>query len=274
MIEGCHIDLVPLGGLCNRLRAVASAVHLAHVSNGSVTIHWQSNAECNAYFDELFEAIELPFVQVLRLHSWKLPLLPARKKNLQLPVFLRKYRYDAQFFVSHDRVDDSLLDTLCGKRFYICSGHSLSAHYPLSELFKPLPSLMQRIQSIQAVFKPNVVGVHIRRGDHKRCIDHCSEQDFMRSMDDVLLLNPNTQFYVATDSEMLKSKLLERYGQSVVYQSAELTRTSLQGIRDAVVDLWCLASTSRIIGSPFSSYSDLAAELGRLELQYPQSYVV
>jgi hypothetical protein len=274
MIEGCHIDLVPLGGLCNRMRAVASAIYLAQISNGSVSIHWQSNAECNAYFDELFEPIDLPFVQVFRLHSWKLPLIPARKKNLRLPVFLRKYRYDAQFFVSHDRTDDSLLDLLRGKRFYICSGHSLSTHYPLSDHFKPLPSLLERIHTIRSVFEPDVVGVHIRRGDHKRCIEHCSELDFMRSMDDALLLNPNTLFYVATDSVTLKSKLLERYGASVIYQTAELNRASLQGIQDAVVDLWCLASTSRIIGSPFSSYSDLAAELGRLVLQYPQSYVV
>jgi hypothetical protein len=269
MMQGFHIDLVPLGGLCNRLRAVASAVHLAQIQCGSVTIHWQSNTECNAYFDELFEKIDLPFVRICRLKSWRLPMLPARKKNLELPFIIRKYSYDKQLFISQDRLDDSLLKTLKGKRFYICSGHSLSAHYSLNALFKPIPSLLERIRTIQSTFNPEIVGVHIRRGDHKKCIKQHSERDFFRSMDNELLRNPGIQFFISTDSNELKVRLMEHFGKAAICQIAELKRDSLKGMQDAVVDLWCLASTTRILGSRFSSYSDLAAELGNLELQHP-----
>lgn len=265
-----HIDLVPLGGLCNRMRAVASAVNLALKMDASLTIHWQSNAECRAYFDELFEEITLPSISVSRLKSWKLPLQPGRKKNLMFPELLRKNKYDISLQITHDRTDDSLIHELVGNRFYICSGHSLSNHFPLTKLFVPVDSIFKRINALKSTLNLTTVGVHIRRGDHKRTIAHTSEKDFIQMLDDEIYNTPDVDFYLATDSETLKASFLERYGSAIKCQNAELKRTTLQGMHDAIVDLWCLASTRKIIGSPFSSYSDLAAEIGKSELVYPK----
>ena len=45
-------------------------------------------------------------------------------------------------------------------------------------------------------------------------------------------------------------------------------RNSLEGMKFAVVDLFCLSKTKKIIGSVGSSYSQIAAEIGGIEVEY------
>ena len=48
----------------------------------------------------------------------------------------------------------------------------------------------------------------------------------------------------------------------------ELTRDSLDGMKMAVAELFALSRTSKIIGSYYSSYSQIAAELGNIAIEY------
>lgn len=45
-------------------------------------------------------------------------------------------------------------------------------------------------------------------------------------------------------------------------------RNSLEGMKFAVLDLFCLSKTNKIIGSVGSSYSQIAAEIGGIEVEY------
>jgi len=45
-------------------------------------------------------------------------------------------------------------------------------------------------------------------------------------------------------------------------------RNSLQGMQDALVELYTLSRTSRIIGSMQSSYSETAAQIGRIQCEF------
>ena len=53
----------------------------------------------------------------------------------------------------------------------------------------------------------------------------------------------------------------------MITTDAELQRNTLTGMQDAVVDLWCLAATSLVVGSYYSSFSDTATELGGQPLE-------
>ena len=52
------------------------------------------------------------------------------------------------------------------------------------------------------------------------------------------------------------------------YLFEDTSRNTYEGMRFAVVDLYCLSKTSYIIGSYFSSYSHIASVLGGISVVY------
>jgi hypothetical protein len=264
-----HFDIVPIGGLCNRMRAMASGVRMSEKLGGTCTIYWAKKPECLAGFEELFQPLQSPNMVVRSLRPLQMHLAVSRKKNLYFPGIIRNKKYDTQLIWKKEQLDESVFQQIKGEKIFILSGYSLTAHYPLHELFKPLPELNDRIQAISQQFSPNTIGIHIRRGDNQQSIQHHPSSDYFRFMDAELNQCPDALFYLATDSESLKNQMQKRYGKNLLCMEGQLRRDSLQGMKDAVVDLWCLSATSRIIGSYFSSYSDLAAEMGRIKLAFP-----
>jgi hypothetical protein len=166
-----------------------------------------------------------------------------------------------------NRKDGDIFDLLpqSGK-IYLSSCHSMSKHYPLNKLFIPTKEIQIIIDSIRDKFSSHVVGVHIRRTDNIEAIKRNSVEDFKSRINQELVYNPETKFYLATDSNEVKKDLIHTYGEKIIKHEASLHRDSLQGMKDSVVDLWCLSSTKYIIGSFHSSFSELASELGEIEL--------
>ena len=72
--------------------------------------------------------------------------------------------------------------------------------------------------------------------------------------------------YLATDSEEVKQAMRTRYGERIVCAESKADRSTTEGIREGIADLWTLAHTRKIYGSFHSSFSELAAELGRIPL--------
>jgi hypothetical protein len=86
-------------------------------------------------------------------------------------------------------------------------------------------------------------------------------------MENEIKLEPKSNFYLATDDNEVKIKLKKHFGAKILtYDNSELTRSNEKGMKDAVVDLWCLSHTSKIIGSYTSSFSAMAAEIGKINL--------
>lgn len=254
------LTITPQGGLCNRLRVLFSAIQAANNGVRPIEIHWARNPECCAWFEELFLPISTPSIKVVHRKWWA---LPRTRRNLHLPEFLR---YAMGYFVQRANCvpeDDTEFYSLAKAPKVYLSGCSKLCSYDKScvEMVIPEPSLKQRIDSIVQNFSAHTIGVHIRRTDNVVSIEHSTNQGFMRAMDRALEADSKANFFLATDDAALKRELIEKYGDIIITQQAPVSRSSIEGMRDAVVDLWCLASASRIIGSYWSSFSDTAAEL-------------
>lgn len=266
MKTALHLTCVPIGGLCNRMRAMASAAWMAERLGGEVTVYWAVNRDCGAAFNELFQPVEMPSLKVLEPKPWQLHLAFSRKKNLFIPGFLRRLFFTSQLVGTAECLDDKLPVGLQGQKPFVISGYSLSAHADMINLFKPTEELQTRINALTERFSDTTIGIHIRRGDNRQSIEHNSPGDYIDFMERQLAECPTTTFYIASDSPALKQELAARFPGSVIMNNAVLERHSTNGMKDAVVDLWCLAATNRIVGSYFSSYSDIAAELGGIPL--------
>ena len=89
----------------------------------------------------------------------------------------------------------------------------------------------------------------------------------MRRIDAELSQYPDTHFYLSTDDPETEEQLQSIYGDKILLFPKEFSRNLPQGIKDAVVDLFCLARTRKIIGSYNSSFSNIAARIGQIDLQ-------
>jgi len=148
-----------------------------------------------------------------------------------------------------------------GKKVYIATEEHF---YPCHtyDLFVPTDEIISRIKEMTSKFGANAVGVHIRRTDNKPAIGKSSTDAFLTSMKAELAAHPDTMFYLATDDLSEEAVLREAFPDKILSnQNRDLSRDSVNGIQDAMIDLYSLAATNKIIGSFFSSFTDIAADM-------------
>jgi len=260
------LTFVPLGGLCNRMRAMASSVYIAKKLGCPVSVYWNKNSECFADFTELFLPVGVEDVSVKPYSRSDFYLALDRKRNLYIPGIIRNFIFDKQLVGGCEWMDDKKIETLHG-RIYMISGYSIANCFSLTELFVPTLEIQEQINGLKAHYSDTVYGIHIRRTDNKQSIQKTKIDDYLRFMDQKIEACPDVKFYLATDSVEVKQLMISRYLDRIIFHEAILERHSVQGMKDAVVDLWCLSLAKGIIGSYYSSYSDIAAELGGIELK-------
>lgn len=268
-----------IGGLCNRMRALNSAIHLGKINKQNrIKLVWERNKDLNASFNDLFEPIEGVKVAEYNPIFNHFDLFAKRKKTIVQKIkykalkhyfkvleykyldnqTIRNYRYNSDYW--ENLKPNVVLDT-CYDFFEI---KPETNHY---QLFVPRYHLKKRIKHEVSRFGDYTVGLHIRRTDNKNAIEYSSTDLFIDKMEALLKNNPETRFFLATDDPQLEDDLCKRFGSTILTQkSKDLDRNSKKAIEDAVVDLYSLSQTQLILGSYWSSFSNVAAEINKKEL--------
>lgn len=243
----------PIGGLCNRMRSINSAYKLAVMRGERLTVIWFRNQELGCSFDSIFQLN--PVIHLINITS----KFDIRK------IF---YQFTSQYIENEDiranrtgyTLNENFRSSL-KKRCYIATEEHF---YPADSysLFKPLPELQQKIDSIISEFSAHTVGIHIRRTDNLPSIGKSSTDAFVSAMREELNKDSDTYFYLATDDAAEESYLRTLFPDRILANTnKDLSRDSLRGMQDALIDLYCLASTDKIIGSFYSSFTDIAADM-------------
>lgn len=71
---------------------------------------------------------------------------------------------------------------------------------------------------------------------------------------------------MATDDLETENELIEKFTYKIITYKKELSRNTKKGIIDALIDLYCLSKTKYIFGSYWSSFSDIASRIGKIEV--------
>jgi len=258
-----HITLVPYAGLCNRLNAIASGLaYKEKYPETELVILWHKRWHCNCRFGDLFKQLPGNFTPVHELVT-QIKDYPGTWLNLNIPQKLRFLWYDYSFLPGFPA--DEFEELSKGKnRVYVYKDNRFcreSISHSLGKLFQPTDELQKRIDDVTRNWNGMVVGLHIRRTDNKAAIIHSPMSYFYEVIEKEIKKDRQTRFYVASDDEEVKKDLRQRYGDKIITIPLCLKRSSVQGMKDAVVDLYCLGSTSRIYGSVKSTYSSFAAQL-------------
>lgn len=267
------ITLVPVGGLANRMRAIDSAIALAEDTNHELQIIWFKDKGLNCKFHDLFQSFQLPGVSIKEADSLDLLLNDRpRKKNLHLPSIFLSIQYDDKLY-EKDVTDLFYLQfdfkqwVLNHKNVWIASYiyfYPIKATKRRYHIFQPTLELEAEINKRCAQWNKPTIGVHIRRTDNIDSIQQSPTELFIRHMEQALVQNPDTSFYLATDSEKEKELLIAHFGERIQTSPYPASRNTKEGVQEGLVELYTLSRTKQIFGSSNSSYTDAAAIIGNI----------
>lgn len=264
-----QLTVVAMGGLCNRLRVILSALSLSHRQDDTfVTADWDENAECQAAFADLFEPFE---EERFRVQAMPWLHTPPSRRNLHFQRLLRCFCYGRQLKNYAYAKAPGLLEKALRRSRHVYVSTCSEIHPTQPGLFGTLRlqrELESEVEELVAGFGDHMVGVHIRRTDNVQSRTVSTDDDFRRAMAREVEAHPGTLFFLATDDLELKATLQAEFpGRILMQHIADVRRDTLGGMKQAVVDLFCLSRTHKILGSYYSSFSETAAEIGRIPLE-------
>lgn len=267
------ISFVPVGGLANRFRAMASGLALAEKTGSQLDFYWFQDWALNAPFTAIFEPIQLKNV-TLHTSSLKNNLIynRPRRKNFWIPQLFQKILFRHQLYEQDNynmRFHDQFYtDCVNDGNVYISSCYAIMNYEKkhLQALFRPVAEVRDKLDERLKAMSEQFIGVHIRRTDNVESVNNSPTELFYEKLDAELTKNPQTSIYLATDSEEVKSDFRQRYGTNVTFSQKAADRDSIDGIREAFVEMLILSHAQKIYGSYGSTFSILAAEFGGTEL--------
>lgn len=234
------------GGLCNRMRALLTAAYLTGLSDYHLSYGWPTSAKFEAELQDLWD---VPWTR-----------LPHRVIDLA-----------AKVSGGYTPLGD--LEKAIGKRRIVLvrtgdpvvKGPAVPAWYELARDLRPHPAIVERVHRMWSdgwKGRP-AVGVMIRANERSHTTTRAASppQWFYARMAEIRAAHPDVLFFLSTETPEV-SRAVHAQFQDVYELRGKAGYNTAQGVRDAVCDLYLLASTNFVVGSHYSSFSELAGHLG------------
>jgi len=272
-------------GLGNRMRALDSALALGRAVGVPVRMIWTLGADLNCPFEELFEPI--PGMESFRnFRTEHDPILSSRRHILDFARQLKplvnvvrrakaakraahnitgtckilgnddveRLAQDRDALISLASKFDVRIDTFY--RFFRGEADYVG--------FRPTAEIKERIDHF-SLGEKNAVGVHIRTSDFDPYQTHGPLDKWVATLKSIHDADASVKFFVASNSQPVEEVLENELPTCIVRQKDKsYARDDPEGVRHALVDLYCLASCKRLLGSHHSSFTDTAREIGRI----------
>ncbi len=266
------IIIRPQAGLGNRLRALDSAVALANELNESLKIRWIKNIDLNCSLKELFEFPD----NFLYSESSSKIRDNGRLEKLLLPFskLLKKILHPNMKFYSNldiarmKKEPEFINNISCSKNMWIQTEVSFLKNANPFYYLKPTQKIENIISGITKDYSSNTIGIHIRRSDNTVARQKSPTELFIKEIENILKDDDQSKFFLATDSLDEEAELKNHFGSSIItYKKRSYNRNTYEAIEDALVDLLCLSRTRMILGSYYSSFSEIAASFRKIPLK-------
>ncbi|XHR93160.1 hypothetical protein ACFJIV_22935 [Mucilaginibacter sp. UC70_90] len=263
------IYLEPQGGLANRLRVIANGIWLKHKLNTRLCVIWTETHELNCPYHLLLEPIaDFTIIPKKRVFDFVTRTVqPDNKSRYKAKLKNLVARVDICITDADHQLTDVYETVRHHKRVYIKTCQRFTDSIDEFKLFKPIASLNLKIIELLHTLGPTAVGVQVRRTDNILSIANSPLELFIVRMKELLDIDDTTRFFLATDDINVELELKLTFGNRIISPLKDLSRQTVTGIQAAVVDLFVLAGTGRILGSYWSSFSEVAAWMGDIPLE-------
>lgn len=267
-------------GLGNRLRAIASAAVVARQTNRELVIVWQPDAHCECGLHDLFH--------------YEGEVVEASDKPRAKDDTLRVYNYMEG---EAGAEKGAIIDTATEADIYVRSAYVLNnplTNWDEENSFLRQLTPVERVQElVDSVRTPNDVAAHVRMVGG-RAYEHLPEEastnwteeahnqidywrqqshysNFLKRIDRLMEQGEVDTVFVAADKPETYDVFVTRYGERVAYLPREVYDRSARQLQYALADAILLGRAPRMLGSTWSSFSELARRLARNGLQVEMS---
>ena len=275
----------PRHGMCNRIKAIASALRLANDSGRIMLMDWNIEEKHMKFkFEDYFQHPDVRSIDsenmsaLLKERSesyeycdWEVETA-ATGKITESPAMMQTAAKDFTKSLVHFRLWGNI---------YSCE--PLNDNTGLTELLKlgPSESVKKELEgwlsdNLPAERDYPVIGIHYRGwGDPVSDTGigsnrYANFQSFIMEMQSILREHPAARFFLATDEESCAKALTSEFGDKVISlpQPSVSSRHIEEGFMHSCKDFWCLTRTDWLIGSAKSSFSQTAAAFTK----YPEKF--
>lgn len=272
-----NIYIKVTNGLSNRLRTLNSFYSFAKKNNKKLYVCWESGPGfSNEHFLDLFEPIEdIEFIDYREYYS---------KDHIRLDQFVKKNENNPDKYVFLKSIG-YLINQINNCDFSYegnsCLEYMLPSFFQnnvnLYSKLKPQKNIQKLIDDVQIKINEHTLGVHIRRGDawnspwsDKYCVS--DDDSFFAEIDYQIKNNDKTNIFLSTDCKKTQNLFRNKYKDLIIVnekkifvESTDHTKEKLNQ-KDAVIDLFLLSNTKKIIGSNWSSFSQISSEINNIPL--------
>lgn len=257
-------------GLGNRLRAIGSAAAIAEKSDRDLVIVWQPDDHCDCRFSDIFDyegaVLEEAFVDSAASQGCRL------------------YNY---MEVEEGAQKDALIDLEDSGDLYLRSAYVFNSPLSTWEDENRFLRQLQPVQEVRAMMAdvrtPNDVSAHVRMVGGKdyehlafEATSNWTEEgheltDFWRKkshfkhfitrLDSLISEGRADRIFLAADKPETYAEFKACFGDRVAMLEREVYDRSAEQLRYALADVLLLASSPLLLGSSWSSFSELAMRL-------------
>lgn len=262
----------PVGGLGNRMRVIASAFKCLDKNNYGLVCLWNENAELNAPFYELFERVEGLTIKS-KPGNYK-RVMSSYQKNPLKKITAKVLNKSAGIDYCIKQKDMDILNhspktqmsDICTKyrNIYVQTCEEIADADQDYQRFIPVKSLQLKIDEICRKYY-QTIGVHIRRTDNTHAIENSPVELFVDIMGKEISRNDDVTFFLSTDDIQVENNLISLFGKRIIRRDKSMNRITIEGIQDAVIDMYCLSKTDLIYGSYWTSFGEVSARIGNIK---------
>lgn len=288
-----RIYLKPVGGLCNRIRAIDSVIPIAKAAGKQLIVVWEKNKFLHCSWTDLFQpSSAFEIIETRPVGGISFPFFPTRSPSnwaRRLLFQMTDSRYQLSETLFYDDLDSMLqpLYPITPKKYPSAAAYEQATYPALSQLteqlsatgncylascwrlacspryqqnFVPVDSVLQQVDHLTRHFS-NTYGLHIRGTDAHDARRYSPVGAFEQTIDQLIQQQFDATFFLASDEPTVKQRLLQRYGNRILqFEQQDYRRGQSANIHNALIDLLCLSQTQGIYGSYLSSFSQIAGE--------------
>lgn len=292
--------------LMSRIRMIYDAYIIAkkYEKNPKLVILWTREVCCNIrYFDvfdtEQFSDIELKIIEVNKNGYWETKNIYKLIKNAKIGrafsevvhriYFKILFKYYSkgcgvvQFNDAPEVMNSGFSEynqwkegkwaqilKMCEehRNIYIDGYESFIIPRDVSGICNVIRFKTEYISVADKIINRDMVGVHIRRTDHKLAKELSPVELFVQKIDDEINKNNSIMFFLSTDDQKVENELILKYGKRIVTQKNKAWgRVSKEEMISGIIDCLCLSKCKKIYGSISSQFSGFAAEYGNIPIE-------
>ena len=260
------ITVVPFGGLGNRMRVLNSALLFNDaVGKAPLKMIWLVKPELKAPFHSLFSSIGK---SIILIHGLKYLLFRKFLKHIYIIQYPKFHKFFLSFFYDQIIFDEEAKNLLItkdysalmkGKKVLIATCFDFYS-FSSFDNFIPSKKVLENLEQLKLPVL--MIGVHIRRTDHRFIIEESSLDSYIQLMLNEIKEKPLIKFYLATDDYEVKELLMNKFEGHIITQEIELSRNSTDAVQGAWVDILALSQCVKIICNLKSSFVETALKIG------------